>query len=245
MRKTRPTPFRTDPRQDRDRRWLEQHVLGGGDLLVYGRLVEDMEDSPPEDLWQQLRAAAEPYLAGGADRTAAVHRIVDETQAALTARDQRFGYPPPFCHRGCSNCCHEVVYCTSEEARLIHGFCRENGIAIDRARLERQLRFIETDANLDHTGGTTWNDQEPGDQACAFLDSRDGSCKVWPVRPLVCRVHLAEGTDAHCRPHNGREDPEARGISYLELSYILSAIFTIHRDSIRRTLGRLLLGLEG
>jgi len=94
------------------------------------------------------------------------------------------------------------------------------------------------------TGATTWNDQPGADQACAFLDPGDGSCTIWPVRPLVCRVHLAEGSDAHCRPHNGREDPEARGISYLELSYILSVVFTIHRDSIRKTLGQLLLDLR-
>jgi hypothetical protein len=39
-------------------------------------------------------------------------------------------------------------------------------------------------------------------------------------------------------------NPKALGISYIELSYILSAIFTIHRDSIRKTMGRLLLDLK-
>jgi Fe-S-cluster containining protein len=221
---------------------MEAHVLGDGGLLVYGRLAEAFDEAPPEDLWRQLRAVAEPYLAAGPDRAEVYQRIVDATLEALAARDQRFGYPPPFCHKGCSQCCHELVYCTSEEARLIQDYCRQAGLAVDQAKLERQLRHVETDARLDHTGGTTWNDQEEADQSCVFLRREDGACAIWPVRPMVCRVHLAEGTDAHCRPHNGREDPRARGISYLETSYILTAIFTIHRDSIRKTLGRLLCG---
>jgi len=240
----RPAPARKGPEADGARRWMEDHVLGEGDLLLYGRLAEEFQALPPAALWKELKNVAEKYLAGGPERTEAFHRIVDETIDALVARDQRFGYPPPFCHKGCCNCCHELVYCTSEEARGIHAHCLAAGIAIDRARLERQLKHVETDANLDHTGATSWNDQEEGDQACVFLDPADGACRIWPVRPMVCRAHLAEGTDAHCRPHNGRENPEARGISYLELGYILSAIFTIHRDSIKKTMGRLLLDLE-
>jgi len=241
------TPRCTDkrnPARNADQRWLEERVLGDGDLLLYGRLSEDIEDIPAKAFWKELRAVAESYLGGGPERTEVFHRRVDASLEALLQRDQRFGYPPPFCHKGCSNCCHELVYCTAEEARLIHAHCREAAIAIDHAKLARQLQHVETDARLDHTGGTTWNDQEAADQACVFLDPADGSCTIWPVRPMVCRVHLAEGTDAHCRPHNGRENPEARGISYPELSYILSAIFTIHRDSIKKTMGRLLLDLN-
>ena len=243
MRKTRRTPPPRGLERDPDQRWLEAHVLGEGDLLLYGRLAEEIRDAPPEDLWQQLRAVAEPYLAAGADRTRRFQRIVDETIEALVARDQRFGYPPPFCHKGCCNCCHELVYCTSEEAEQIHGHCRAAGIPIDRAKLERQLGHVAADEHQDHTGATTWNDQEEADQACVFLDRTDGSCAIWAVRPMVCRVHLAEGTDRYCRPHNGQENPKARGISYLELSYLLSAIFTIHRDSVKKTMGRLLLNL--
>jgi hypothetical protein len=57
-------------------------------------------------------------------------------------------------------------------------------------------------------------------------------------------VHLAERTDEYCMPHNGQINPKACGINYIELSYILSAIFTIHRDSIKKTMGRLLLNLK-
>jgi Fe-S-cluster containining protein len=227
-----------------DYRWLEEHVLGDGDLLVYGRLSQEFDALSRDEIWKELRAAAERYLACTTDRAATFQRIVDEALEELLARDARFGYPPPFCHKGCCNCCHELVYCTDEEARRIHEHCRAAGLPIDHAKLARQLRHVATDDHGDHTGATTWNDQPAADQACVFLDRKDGSCTIWAVRPMVCRVHLAEGTDAHCRPHNGVEDPEACAISYPELSYLLSAIFTIHRASIKKTMGRLLLDLR-
>jgi Fe-S-cluster containining protein len=240
----RPSSRQDGPDLDEDRRWMEEHVLGEGDLLLYGRLSEEIDEISPAVMWKELRAVAEKYLACGADRTVVFHRLVDETIDALTARDQRFNYPLPFCHKGCSNCCHELVYCTSEEARHIHDYCLKSGIVIDHAKFERQLRYVETDEHLDHTSVTTWNDQDEADQACVFLDKADGSCTIWPARPLVCRVHLAERTDEYCMPHNGQINPKACGINYIELSYILSAIFTIHRGSIKKTMGRLLLNLK-
>ena len=235
-----PLSHRSGPGFD-DRRWMEEHVLGESDLLVYGRLSEEISDIDPAVLWKELRGVAENYLNCDGDRTVIFHRIVDETIDALTARDKRFNYPLPFCHKGCSNCCHELVYCTSEEALHIHNYCQEKGIEIDYAKLERQLKHVEVDEHFDHTGVTTWNDQDKADEACVFLDRTDGVCTVWQARPFVCRVHLAEGTNEFCMPHNGQVNPRAIGINYIELSYILSAIFTIHRDSIKKTMGRLLL----
>ena len=217
--------------------------MGGGDLLLYGRLLEELDELPPEEIWRELRSAAEAYLADDGDRTRLVRERVDQLIETLVARDQRFGYPAPFCHKGCAECCHELVYCTDEEARRIHDHCAREGIGIDYAKLERQLEHIEVDERMDHTGATTWNDQEEADQSCVFLGP-DRACRVWAERPLVCRVHLAEGSDRFCRPHNGAVNPEAAGISYIELSYILSAVFTLHRASVKKTMGRLLLGLR-
>jgi len=227
---------------DQDRCWLDEHVLKGKDLLVYGRLSEELESLEPEEVLRELRAAAEAYLGDGESRTPLVQARVDALIASLVARDRRYGYPEPFCHRGCAECCHEVVYATDEEAWRIHDYCLEEGIALDPGKLARQLAHIEVDERGDHTGTTTWSEQPESDQACVFL-GEDRACRVWPVRPLVCRAHLAEGTDRFCRPLNGEENPEAQGISYIELSYLITAVFTIHRDSARKTLPGLLLAL--
>ncbi len=231
------------PCHNADRVWMERHVIGEGDILLYGNLQHELEGASPETVWRELRKAAESYLGGGKLRTQALHARIDDTIASLIARDVRFGYPPPFCHKGCSNCCHELVYCTPEEAAGIHDYCRQHGLTIDYAKLARQLDHVDFDSHGNHTGSTTWNDQVREDQSCVFLSKADQGCTIWPVRPSVCRAHLAEGTDQFCAPHNGVENPEARGIDYVEVDYILSAVFTIHRDAIKRTMGRLLLDL--
>ncbi len=226
---------------ERDRRWVEEHLLQHGDMLLYGNLSYEMESVPAQQLWQEFRKVGESYLGRGIDRTRMIHSLVDELIDTLVARDRRFGYPPPFCHKGCCNCCHELVYCTSEEADGIHDFCASHGISIDYDKVQRQLGYVDCDRVKDHTGTTTWHNQQIEDQSCVFLHHTDKFCIIWPVRPLVCRVHLAEETDRYCKPFNGLENPHALGINYVELSYVLSVIFTIHRDSIKKTMGRLLL----
>ncbi|BDU72726.1 YkgJ family cysteine cluster protein [Mesoterricola silvestris] len=225
------------------REWVEKHVMGDGDLLCYGNLFDELEEAGAGVFWEELKRAAAPYVAGGRDRARAAQARVDDLIRTLLARDARFGYAPPFCHKGCANCCHQLVYCTLEEARAIHAHCLERAIAIDYGKLQRQLRHVDVDAAGDHTGTTTWDDQPDADRRCAFLGP-DRACAIWPVRPLVCRAQLAEGTDAHCTPHNGEPDPEAAGITYVEVNYLISAVFTIHRDSVKKTMGRLLLDLR-
>jgi Fe-S-cluster containining protein len=227
-----------------DRRWVEENVIKDGDVLFYGVLHDEMENIPSESLWKEFRRIAQIYRDAAEDRTRIVHQLVDTTIDSLIERDKRFGYSPPFCHKGCGNCCHELVYCTSDEAARIHEYCEGHAIEIDHAKLSRQLDAVEFDHAMDHTGQTTWNDQDLADQSCAFLDPQANCCTIWPVRPLVCRVHLAEGSSDHCAPQNGVENPNSRGINYIELSYILSVVFTIHRDSIKKTMGRLLLDLK-
>ncbi len=233
--------FMDNPPVNEDRRWMEEHVLKGGDMLVYGRLHDEMDQIPSEDIWKTFRRIAEMYLGGGKNRAHMFHDLTDRALKSLIERDKRLGYPPPFCRKGCSNCCHEPVYCTSDEASEIHDYCRKHGVRIDNEKLLRQLRHMEFDSAMDHTGATTWNDQKTEDQSCVFLNPTDKSCDIWPARPLVCRVHLAEETDLYCAPHNGAENPRAQGINYIESSYILTVVFTIHRDSIKKTMGRLLL----
>ena len=102
------------------------------------------------------------------------------------------------------------------------------------------LQTVELDDQGNHTGITTWNDQNESEQSCIYLDPNEKACRIWPVRPFVCRVHLAEETDHYCRPYNGDPHPQAQGITYPEWSYVLSAIFTIHQDSIKKTMIQLL-----
>ncbi|MEI6093756.1 MAG: SEC-C metal-binding domain-containing protein [bacterium] len=229
---------------NKDHQWMSEHVLKDSDLSFYGSLYEEIPKLSYETFWKELRQISESYLRSGKKRTQIFHQIVDEKIDALIEKDKRDGYEPPFCHKGCCNCCNEVVFCTDEEAELINNYCKEKKIEIDYKKLERQLNHIEIDKNLDHTDLTTWNDQKEEDQSCVFLNLEERACTIWEERPFVCRVHLAEKTDQYCKPHNGVVNPNVHGINYLEWSYILTSIFTIHRNSIKKTMGQLLLNLK-
>ncbi len=228
---------------NKDQEWVQKNILKEKDLILYGTLTEDFATTAPEDFWKLFRLSAEEYLNSGPHRSTFFQQKIDQLLNELIKRDQRYGYPPPYCHKGCAQCCHEVVYCTDEEASAISNFCHQSQIPLDLEKLKRQLTFVEFDSKKNHTGNTTWSKQSSEDQSCIFLDKQEKSCRIWPVRPLVCRVHLAEETDRYCRPHNGVGNPLAKGINYPEWSYILSAIFTMHSDSIKKTMGQLLLKL--
>ena len=179
--------------------WMDKKILKGRYPDLYGFLILVDHNIPAEEIWDQLRFWSEQYIDFGEDRTRLCHRIIDETIEYQAEADRREGFRPAFCHKGCSNCCYQPVACTDEEARLIYRFCSEYEIDIDYKKLERQQAFIEFDSDNNFTGRTTWNNQPEEDQACVFLDRLDETCRIWQMRPFVCRVHLAEKTDRHCR----------------------------------------------
>ena len=219
--------------------WMDSNILNGRKPDLYGFLILVEHEIPADEIWNQLRFWTEQYLDSKVNRTRKFHELIDVKINYEAGVDEREGYPPCFCHKGCSNCCYQPAACTDEEAQLIYNYCTDNKINIDFEKLERQLRYIEVDSDNNFYGKTTWDDQPAHDQSCVFLDK--GICTIWEVRPFVCRVHLAEKTNEYCRSRNGVPNPEAHGIHYPICSYILSSIFTVHHDSVGKLMGRLLL----
>lgn len=222
---------------------MDDKILKGRYPVLYGFLLEVDHDIPAAEIWDQLKRWSQQYLQCGNDRTREFQRIVDEVIEHQSKLDAEQGYPPVYCHKGCSNCCYQCVACTDEEAALLHNYCGKHDIAVDYGKLKRQLTHMCFDTEGNFTGETTWDDQSDADRSCVFLNEADGSCRVWEVRPLVCRVHLAEQTDLYCKTYNGTIDSRAKGLHYPVCSYILSAVFSIHHDSIGKMMNTLLLKL--
>lgn len=220
---------------------MDKTILKGRYPDLFGYLVLVEHSIPAEEIWTQLHFWSEQYLSCGSHRTERFHEIIDEKIEQQLELDKQAGYHLPFCHKGCSNCCYQPVLCTHEEAQLVSAYCAEHRIPIDYETLSKQLTVL--DAASGNEGGSlpTWDEQAEAEQACVFLDREEGICRIWKVRPYVCRVHLAEKTNEHCRSRGGVPNPLARGIHYPVCSYILSSIFSIHHDSIGKTMGRLLL----
>lgn len=95
------------------------------------------------------------------------------------------------CKKGCSFCCHIPVRVMEMEAKVIHWYCKENGIPID------------------------YNRQG---SACMFL-SGEGSCSIYPVRPLVCRKYFVASDPKFC---DTTRYPKGRVINYI--NYIMEVL---------------------
>lgn len=91
------------------------------------------------------------------------------------------------CGKGCSHCCHIPVRITEYEAELL---AEATG---------RQMKYLSAkQAKRDPT--------QPG--PCPFL--QDGACAVYPVRPLICRIHYSVDDSAHwCDYSQGVKYPVA------------------------------------
>ena len=81
---------------------------------------------PAEDIWDQLKLWSELYLDFGENRTRICHRIINQVIEYQIEIDKQNGYRPPFCYKGCSNCCYQPIACTDEEAQLINKYYAEN-----------------------------------------------------------------------------------------------------------------------
>lgn len=91
------------------------------------------------------------------------------------------------CAKGCGACCRIHVSVSYEEAYLLVGWCRSQGIEIDWQRLEHQAKH-----NI-----KTWNTQTPKDRRCAFLGDGD-VCKVYEHRPSACRKYMVISDPRNC-----------------------------------------------
>jgi Fe-S-cluster containining protein len=125
-------------------------------------------------------------LVSGADPVLLAERVsanLDALVAHVVALDVP-GEAKPACARGCSHCCHTRVELTAPEVFFLARFLRAHP---DRARDARIASTAETLAPMD--GRAHHAAQVP----CALLGG-DGTCSVYPARPLACR--RAHSTDA-------------------------------------------------
>jgi len=136
---------------------------------------------------------AECRRGGAAD----IDILTAETRAAYARFDAAVAPHEPLpvaCRRGCCECCYLTVSVTFGEALTVAGY-------VVATRPDLIPRLEATAARV-----ATYADRDARRRAvipCAFLEA-DGSCAVYPVRPMACRG--ANSPDARlCGPRN---DPE-------------------------------------
>jgi len=134
------------------------------------------------------------------------HNLID---AMLTNEDDE-GIS---CKKGCSFCCQIHVDITEDEGDLLVKTAEEKGVKINRALIKRQAGF----------GPENWTMQPYKDWACAFLNTKEGTCKVYEHRPAACRNHAVISDPAMCDP---KDNPKAltTRLAHLMPNLIASAV---------------------
>jgi Fe-S-cluster containining protein len=109
----------------------------------------------------------------GPERAARAHAFLEGEYAARPVTTAS-------CAAGCSACCKSFPkQITEDEADLLARAVNEGRVEIDRAALRRQA------------------ESKSGAAPCVFLDGQD-RCKVYDLRPLVCRKYYVTSPQSNC-----------------------------------------------
>ncbi|MBI4053779.1 MAG: YkgJ family cysteine cluster protein [Candidatus Doudnabacteria bacterium] len=109
------------------------------------------------------------------------------------------------CGKGCSFCCHQMVTCTKGEWEEIHsyllsrGMLRKQKLRFLRAKAVWLAYFACNQAALEQDPFRIIQDHL--NAPCVFLNG-DGSCAVYPVRPIDCRTMTST---VRCTQWEGQE----------------------------------------
>jgi len=106
------------------------------------------------------------------------------------------------CKRGCAHCCHRPVGAPAAVVLRIAAALREQASESELAEI--LARVVSLD---EKTHGARWSPSERPPHPCAFL--LDGACRIYPIRPFVCRAWNSADEGA-CRRALGEDVLEMR-----------------------------------
>jgi Fe-S-cluster containining protein len=137
-----------------------------------------------------------------------------ETMEALWD-DLKDEAPAYACRKGCSHCCHQSVMVTAPEVALAAKFLHDNLTEKEVLRLRDRVA-----ARARQGDGLDNHERMDKRIACAFL--MEGTCSIYPVRPLQCRGGFSEDAE-YCRSllENREETQAALQNGEIEGKYLL------------------------
>lgn len=95
------------------------------------------------------------------------------------------------CKKGCNWCCYQPIYATGHEMHFVWEFVKLNyGEKDIEAMAQRAFN------NYQKRGRLGEKELQASKLACPFL--LNGSCSIYPARPLTCRIYLSM-SEPSCR----------------------------------------------
>ena len=103
------------------------------------------------------------------------------------------------CKKGCEFCCHQPVFANIQELLYILSYIKNKFTESDIDRVKNmafeKMRKIDT---------TSVKELMKHSHACPLL--KDGSCSVYPVRPMACRIYLSSDVNSCIRRYQLKEE---------------------------------------
>lgn len=133
-----------------------------------------------------------------------LHNEVDDLLEAFLKRSADEGTACE-CKQGCSWCCFQTVFAVTHELLYISAYVQMN------MSLEKRQHILErARENVAQTLNKSLKEQARLKIPCPFLES--GSCSIYQVRPMACRIYLSSSVRACKReydePSNERVFPD-------------------------------------
>jgi len=174
------------------------------------------------------------------DAAAAAFRLVDQVAEGVVRLVNSMGEHRIACRRGCNACCTPFVRVTHAEATAIAAWllAPEQSERLERFReqvAERHAAVGAEVATLEElvTRHDILPPPEPESRPyveatrtygrrklmCPF-NAGDGSCEIYPFRPVVCRVCYVADTSEYCFPDANREASVVRHAKLTEIVHL-------------------------
>ncbi|MEN8227497.1 MAG: YkgJ family cysteine cluster protein [Bacteroidota bacterium] len=129
--------------------------------------------------------------------TAGIRQLYDSVDELLDSFLQRSAMEgrPAECKKGCSWCCHQVVYGVTHEFLYLRDHIEKHFKEETRNKfLEKARESVLLTLQKSH------QERLQVKVPCPFLDS--GSCSVHAVRPMACRIYLSSSENACKKEHD-------------------------------------------
>jgi hypothetical protein len=152
------------------------------------------------------------------EKAATAFGLVDRVAEAVVQLVNSSGEHRIACHRGCGVCCVVFVRATHAEAAVIAAWLLAPERAARLQRFREQMAVwhagMGPEAALLESLATKYDALPPPEpegqvfrEACRSYSRRkllcpfnaaDGSCEIYPIRPIACRAYYVADTSDHC-----------------------------------------------
>jgi Fe-S-cluster containining protein len=133
----------------------------------------------------------------------ALYASIDQLLDAFLQRAKAEGQPVS-CKKGCAWCCHQAVFAVTHEFLYLNEYVQKHfSKDAQEGVLARAREKVKISLN------SSVEEQLKIRAACPFL--KGGSCSVYAVRPMACRIYLSASVASckkeHDRPSDTRNFP--------------------------------------